>query len=58
VVKVGSSTKVRFKLTKKARALLRRLGRINARVAIQVSRGGSMTEKIVTARLKPPRGSG
>ena len=55
VVKASSSANVRFKLTTRGRGLLRRLRGIEAKVAITVSRDGSVTTKTVTVRLKAPR---
>ena len=52
VVKAGRSAKTRFKLTAKGRRLLRRLGRVRAKVGITVTRAGAKTEKTVTVRMK------
>jgi hypothetical protein len=55
LVKVGSSAKGRFKLNPRGRRLLRRLGRMKAKVKITVTRAGNMTGKTVTVRLRQPR---
>jgi hypothetical protein len=56
VVNVGSSAKTRFKLTKKGRSLLRRLGPIKVKVKVSVTRlGAGVTRKTVTVRLRAPR---
>jgi hypothetical protein len=54
-VKVGNSAETRFKLNAKGRRLLRRLGRIKAKVELAVTRASSVTKKNVTVRLKAPR---
>jgi hypothetical protein len=55
LVKLGSSEAARFRLTRKARALLRRLRRLKAVVDISVNRSGNVTTRILTVRLKAPR---
>jgi hypothetical protein len=54
-VKVGNSAETRFRLNAKGRRLLRRLGRIKAKVELAVTRASSVTRKNVTVRLKAPR---
>ncbi len=54
LVKVRRSANTRVKLNVKGRRLLRRRGRMHAKVKISVDRGGSVTRKTVTARLKAP----
>jgi hypothetical protein len=54
LIKARRSANTRVKLNVKGRRLLRRLGRMHAKVKISVDRGGSVTRKTVTARLKAP----
>ena len=54
-VSAGRSAKARFDLNRTGRRLLRRLGRLDARVKTTVTRGATVKKKTLTVRLKAPK---